>query len=370
MKERRILEQPGGTEGLHLRRTWNHRNLVHTLSEAFESWGYLPVRTPVLDYYDPYAPLLTDSHTSAMYRLIDRDGELLAVRSDATLFLAKQVARMLRGEDLPVRVYYTETILRPEDRENISRNEFFQVGGEIIGNTGSDGDLEIATLLLRLLDSVLPGESVLHVGSRSLVDVLTHGFGPAHAAAFRHALELHDQQECRTLLGDTWAGALGPAGLDAVLEFLLHIGTAEEMRSAFQPLSQKAPDLPEGFSDAVEALIETGRVLESVFDTERIRIDPSETGSQSYHTGVAFRAYAPGAEAAVASGGRYDSLYGHFGLDTQAVGFSIMLRRIERLSGSAPLPETTAIARDGRDFVERLREADRARSRGERVRLE
>lgn len=142
------------------------------------------------------------------------------------------------------------------------------------------------------------------------------------------------------------------------------------MHEAFQSLREQTPNLPEGFAEAVETLLATGRVLESVFDSERIRIDPSETGSQSYHTGVAFRAYAPGAEASVASGGRYDSLYGHFGLETQAVGFSIMLRRIERLAGHAPLPASTTIARDGRGFVERLHAADDARSRGERASLE
>ncbi len=369
MKQRSILEQPSGTEGLSLRDAWNHKSLVTDLSTTFEQWGYLPVRTPVLDYYDAYSPLLSDGHAGGMYRLIDRDGDLLAVRSDATLFLAKQVARMLANEQLPLRVYYAESILRPEDREDISRNEFFQIGGELIGATGRHGDLEAATLLMRQLDSVLPGKSVLHLGNRQLIDSITYGFTDAAAADFREALSLHDDERLEVLLEVPGTVARSETERDGLLHFLFHIGSAEETRAALAELESRIGALPEAFSEAVRDTIETATVLESLFDHERIRIDFSESGSQSYHTGVAFRAYAPGAEAAVASGGRYDSLYGHFGLDTEAVGFSIMLRRLERLNDPGPLPEIHSVSPDAGTFVERLAEAEKLRKEGVAVRL-
>ena len=363
MKQRSILEQPSGTEGLRLRDAWNHRTLVKGLSNTFEQWGYLPVRTPVLDYYDAFSPLLADGHTDGMYRLIDRDGDLLAVRSDATLFLAKQVARMLADEQLPLRVYYAESILRPEDREDISRNEFFQIGGELIGATGRDGDLEAATLLMRLLDSILPGESVLHIGNRRLVNTITAGFSDAAAADFREALALHDAERLEGLFETPHSDKR------EILRFLFHIGSAHETNAALAELASRAETISDEFLAAARDTIETATVLESIFDHERIRIDFSESGSQSYHTGVAFRAYAPGAEAAVASGGRYDSLYGHFGLETEAVGFSIMLRRLEKLTDPGALPDIRTVADDGDSFVDRLEKAEQLRKQGAAVRL-
>ena len=369
MRQRSILEQPSGTEGLGLQDAWNHKNLVRNLSNTFERWGYLPVRTPVLDYYDAYSPLLGDGHTNGMYRLIDRDGDLLAVRSDATLFLAKQVARMLADEALPLRVYYAESILRPEDREDISRNEFFQIGGELIGATGRDGDLEAATLLMRLLDSVLPGESVLHLGNRTLVDTITAGFSDAAAADFREALALHDAEHLEELFRAAGTDTHTEAELSDLLRFLFHIGSAQETRSALAELESRAAALGRELFAAATDTIETAEILESIFDHERIRVDFSESGSQSYHTGVAFRAYTPGAEAAVASGGRYDSLYGHFGLETEAVGFSIMLRRLEKLTDPGPVPEIRSVNAAERSFVERLAEAEKLREQGVAVRL-
>ncbi|MFP4644519.1 MAG: ATP phosphoribosyltransferase regulatory subunit, partial [Spirochaetales bacterium] len=290
-------------------------------------------------------------------------GDLLAVRSDATLFLAKQVARMLADEQLPLRVYYAESILRPEDREDISRNEFFQIGGELIGHTGRHGDLETATLLMRLLDSILPGRSVLHIGSRKLVNTITSGFSDEAAAEFREALALHDSER----LEGFFAGSGGDT--HKVLRFLFNIGSARETGAALAELEKSTAHLPEDFFAAARDTIETAEVLEAVIDGERVRVDFSESGSQSYHTGVAFRAYAPGAEAAVASGGRYDSLYGHFGLETEAVGFSIMLRRLEKLTDPGSLPDIQTIADDRGSFPERLAKAEQLRRQGTAVRL-
>lgn len=364
-KRRAILDQPSGTEGLQLRETWNHKRLVGELTTLMERWGYLPIRTPVLDYYDAFAPLLSDGHTGGMYRLIDREGDILAVRPDATLFLAKQVARILRSEDLPVRVYYAETILRPDDRRNISRNEFFQTGAELIGDGSTDGDLEAAVLLMQLLDSVLPQQSVLHIGSRVLADEITGESGEPDAEAFRKALALHDEPTCRSVLE---AKGVVTGTADAIIAFLLSIGTAAETDAALarleDALDRKTGCLTPGFLEEARRLISLARVLEELHGRERIRVDPSETGSQSYHSGIAFQAYAPGAEAAVASGGRYDTLYGHFGLETPAVGFSIMLRRLERLTHAGDLPAVERVEPDGREFLDRLREAEAARRTG------
>ena len=369
-KRRAILDQPSGTEGLQLRETWNHKRLVGELSALMERWGYLPIRTPVLDYYDAFAPLLSDGHTGAMYRLIDREGDILAVRPDATLFLAKQVARILRSDDLPVRVYYAETILRPDDRRNISRNEFFQIGAELIGNGTTDGDLEVAVLLMQLLDSVLPEQSVLHIGSRVLADEVTGTLSEPDAEAFRRALALHDDPTCRSVLAVSDVGA---ESADTIMGFLLTIGTAAETGTALAVLERELGrvrgSLSARFLEEARRLIHIAKVLEELYGGGRIRVDPSETGSQGYHSGVAFQAYAPGAEAAVASGGRYDTLYGHFGLETPAVGFSIMLRRLERLKDTGGLPTIEQVKADGRKFLDRLREAEEARRFGRNTSL-
>ncbi len=110
-RKRSIYQNPQGAEGIYLEEAYKHRMIVSQIDRLFLSWGYLPVQTPVVDFYDLYQPLL-EGKTDTLYRLIDREGDLLLLRNDITLFLAKQMGLALSKEDLPVRVSYSDIILR------------------------------------------------------------------------------------------------------------------------------------------------------------------------------------------------------------------------------------------------------------------
>ena len=116
-KNRTLLQNPKGAEAFFLEEAYRHRRIIGTVDRLYTSWGYLPVETPVFDFYDIYSKLLsTGNQLETVYRLIDRNGDLLMLRSDVTLFLAKQMGRVLQESDLPVRVSYSDTILRYQDR--------------------------------------------------------------------------------------------------------------------------------------------------------------------------------------------------------------------------------------------------------------
>ncbi|MFP4510946.1 MAG: ATP phosphoribosyltransferase regulatory subunit [Spirochaetaceae bacterium] len=370
-RKRAFLDQPTGTEGLYLADAWRHRNTVARLSAILETWGYFPVHSPMIDYHDAFSGLISSDMAREIYRLIDREGELIAIRSDATLFLAKHMARFVRREVLPVRVYYSESILRHARREDISRNEYFQIGAELIGDTGFTGELEILALALKTLDAVLPGRCAVHVGHRTIVERIVAPLDRGTRDVVLDALRDHDRQA----LIRGFSSQYTREQARALTKLLTTIQDPEAFRAE---TAGQTHVLPHALSTAVED--ELGHVLELTTMLEQahgvmndgassdvIRVDLSEIGSQSYHTGIAFRAYADGAEAAVASGGRYDSLYGHFGIHTPAVGFSIMLRRLERLSAIESLPELQGVPADRKSFLSRLAEAEKRRERGERI---
>jgi ATP phosphoribosyltransferase regulatory subunit len=56
-----------------------------------------------------------------------------------------------------------------------------------------------------------------------------------------------------------------------------------------------------------------------------VAVDLGEARGLGYYTGITFAGYAPGAGAAVATGGRYDELLGRFGRPGPAIGFGIDL---------------------------------------------
>ncbi len=370
-RTRAVLDQPTGTEGLYLEDAWRHRNTVSRLGNILEEWGYFPVHSPLIDYHDAFSELVRSDAAREIYRLIDREGELIAIRSDATLFLAKHMARFVRPDALPVRVYYAEAILRHARREDISRNEYFQIGAELIGETGVAGELETLSLAMKTIDAVLPGRCVLHIGHRGVVDRITESFSSDDQASIQDALKNHDRV---SLLGRL-TRVYDRTHAESLARILMSIGnadviaeqTATELRGLPDTLSRALqPDIQHVLRLATR-LKDALAVMNTETSADAIRVDFSEFGAQSYHTGIAFRAYAEGAEAAVASGGRYDSLYGHFGLPAAAVGFSVMLRRLERLSPIEALPDVQPLQASTDSFVAQLAEAERRRQNGERV---
>ena len=386
--ERQILRIPVGTEGVH--EACRHSRILRIIEDIFRSWGYLPVLTPVFDYYENYRPLLDRAREERICRFPDREGELLMLRSDITLFLAKQMGPALRNSVLPRRVYYADSIIRYENDETISSGEFFQAGAELIGMPGREGDLEVLMLLREVLGALKLPEWRLHIGSRAVLNaVLDKGDAPggrglgdartparardrtqARARAAESAgalLEIRDREGLMRLMGD-----LGLENAQGRCDLLLFLGSCDEFRECREGLIRGCgEDSPGPIAKAVEDL--TGLAAEMTGMAEfaspdDIRIDLSEHGGQPYHTGFTMQAYVKGAGSAAASGGRYDELLGAFtpGRGMPAAGFSLLMRKIEPLSRAADGSpgDADAVRAEGGNFAERYRDARKKRGKG------
>lgn len=341
-----------------------HRRLLRLTEDHFSSWGYLPVLTPAIDYFETYRSLLSHRQKEHSYLFPDRGGELLMLRSDVTLFLAKQMG-LSRGP-LPRRVYYADSIIRHQEEEDIASDELFQTGAELIGLGGLDGDLEVLMLLHDLLKAMRLRDWRMHIGSRALLDAILDG--RADPARARELLEIRDGQELENLFRG--------ADLNAprqFVELLMFLGGAEEFVERMPNLAARFGKSKKGRPDAVvEALNHLAALAAGLIELKssgKIRIDLSVTGDQSYYSGFTVMAYAKGANAAIASGGRYDNLLGSFGNGAAAAGFSIMMRRVEPLSEYASETVMPVLGARGATFAARYRDAKRHRMSGKRVRL-
>lgn len=354
------LQIPQGTEAFYLDEARRHHVLRSRLAELFRLWGYLPVQTPVMDFYDVYRDLLGERDARGVYRLVDREGDLLMLRSDVTLFLAKQMGLILRPEDLPIRVWYSDTILRHQDADDISRNEFHQSGVELIGLNGREADLEVMALLSEILRDVSPSTFFLHVGSRRLIHLLCPA-GESRDALIR-ALAFRDVPKIVASLRQT---GHDPDEADRLARLLLFIGSPEEARGL-----RKQLHLTEDRHDAAFAEVEAVAAAVSSLDAvghPQGRVDFSEVASQPYYSGIVFQVYLEGLDTPVASGGRYDGLLGFFGFDAPSVGFSIMLRKLEARIAEDRTPRAPEAPRraSGDDFAARYRDAQEKRGAGE-----
>jgi ATP phosphoribosyltransferase regulatory subunit len=361
MARRTSLQIPQGTEGYYIEETLAHRSLQRTVEDACSRWGYLPVQTPVFDYYDLYHPLLSPQSRSRIYRLFDRDGDVLMLRSDVTLFLARQLGLMVDPAELPLRVQYGDSILRHEHPLEISGNEFFQMGAELVGKTGPEADAEIILLHLEILAELGVCSPKCHLGSRALLPGNADSLVPVDD--LRDAIRLRNWETVSNLLVGHGVPEAHAGAQIAVWRF---IGTPAEFRRL---LAEHGDTLGTDQRAAGEHLLSVADLVLSATDaTDAVEIDLSEVGTQSYHSGIVFQTYLPHVSGPIASGGRYDDLLEHFGTAASSVGFSLMTRVLQQTLAAGAAPERAKQA-SGASFADRVADARRRRRSGEAVTL-
>ncbi len=357
----KFLQIPRGTESFSLEEAFVHRKVNEILSRLFYSWGYLPIETPIFDFYDIYRSMLDPAIDEKIYKLIDRDGDLLMLRSDITLFMAKQMGVSLSNNDLPVRVCYSDAILRYQSRESISHNEFFQVGCELIGRDGIRGDLEIVLLLIEALREIGVSDIKLHIGSRALFDSIFSGILDKKNKVIKKVRFLNSiiPREWETLSLEMESLGIDKATCNTVVEVFKFIGSGEELERVERVVRNKE----------IDYLKEIYSMLKALGYGDIVRIDLSEVGTQPYYTGISFSVYTEGVDSAVASGGRYNKLLKSFGFDAPAVGFSILLRKLEDKIGRKDrfMPSKEIIRIEDGDFIASYRKARELREKGKIV---
>ena len=328
--KKNLLRLPHGTESLYLEDTYRHKKILRHMEDLTESWGYLPVQTPVFDYYDNYRPLLDKKLEEQTYKLIDRDGELMMLRSDITLFLARQMGMTLTEEKMPVRVYYADSILRYQDHEDINRHEYFQTGCELIGCPGKEGDLEMIFLLAEILESFKLPQSRIHIGSTPLFQAVSSPFSKEDGISLNKKLQTREQESIKQILQTVYK----KEDAEELTRLLLFIGTGDEF-------ARKLPEwqtlLGGALKEALGYLEQIHKGWESLgIFGDMFRIDLSETGNLPYYSGIVFSAYTDGCGTSLASGGRYDGMLENFGysgnIPASSIGFSLFLRKMEKLS--------------------------------------
>ena len=342
-----------GTETIYVEEAYRHRQADQELNNLFTSWGYLPVETPVFDFFDIYQDLIPVEKD--IYRLIDREGDLLMLRSDITMFLAKQMGLSLKDQDLPARICYSGTILRHQNREDISKNEFFQTGVELIGKADPNADLEIL-ILLHSTFQILEIAPVIHIGSQKLLNASVTVFDIGDRKTIMSMIKDRNFQALKMKLREKFDGER----TDFLSELFQFIGTIDELNSLV--ISGKSILN----KDEISALSELQFIMDNLNKLNikvSFVIDLSEVGYQPYYTGIVFQGYLDGVDSAIVSGGRYDNLLGNFGFETPSIGFSLLLRKIEdQLGNKFSLPEYERVV--DVNFIEALKKAEKIRKDG------
>jgi ATP phosphoribosyltransferase regulatory subunit HisZ len=142
---------PTGVRPLLVEETARRRRVESRFISALEASGFAEVVVPIVDYVEPYSELDGPDASRQSYRFVDREGDLVAIRSDFTPTVARALAPTLREGDLPIRVYYRGDVIRCEATRLGAGREMFQVGAEIIGDGSPAAEAEMMQLAASML---------------------------------------------------------------------------------------------------------------------------------------------------------------------------------------------------------------------------
>jgi ATP phosphoribosyltransferase regulatory subunit len=352
---------PYGVRDLFLEEAAQLASLEETWRQLFEAWAYVRVIPPTYEHYDVLLAGSGVELEEQVFRVLDREGNILALRSDLTTQVARIVGTKLFNLPLPLRFYYLANVFRYEEPQAGRQREFRQAGVELIGAASAEADAEVLALTIEALRSAGLREFQLNVGHLGLFRALLveAGLSQGVTEEVRAALNRKDAQGVVEALGE--AGANGATA--RALQSLLTLCGGPEILAQAGELS----DHPAAHA-AIERLRAIQRLLEGRELGDHVIYDLGETRGMGYYTGIAFEGFAPGLGFPLCSGGRYDELISRYGPSRPAVGVALVTERV-RLAldgagsdGARPdLLVTAAVSR------ERWREVETLRRQGWRV---
>ena len=323
--------------------------ITRAVADLFASRGYVPIETPTLEVMDV---LRAGGRVPATpFKFFDSRGDLLAMRPDVTLQIARMCATRLAGVPGPLRFRYTQRVFREAETENqVQARELTQCGVECIGEVGPAADAEIVTLFAEALRLAGATQFVLAMATVGVLRALLERSGASepwkaavldayHSSDFVALDRLCDVAMGRAVEGEAVdAGAAAPAYTEAIRQ-LARIRGAQDaidaVRALVAPLGCVA-DLDD-FQATYDLLGEAGLA-------DSVLVDFSVASSFNYYTGLVFEACSPCLGSPLGSGGRYDRMIGAFGADRPAAGFAFSLEQ----AMAAASAEADAAAAPGR----------------------
>jgi ATP phosphoribosyltransferase regulatory subunit len=263
---------PSGTRDVLPDEMRELRAITDALRRVFDEAGYGEVYTPALEHE---AVLRTGDAGAARpaYRLFDSTGEVLVLRSDMTIPIARVVATRYADVEPPLRLCYLQRAYRSVRPQRGEAREQLQAGVELVGAAGVEATAEALSLLCRALEATGLRDYRVALGSAALYPALLDEAGVQGEARARLLHELSTRD---------FAGLEREVRAHGVDERLL---TVPQRRGGPEVL-ESAGTACDGLRDLYAALPDPVRAR-VIFDLGLMR---RELG---YYTGAIFEVLAP-----------------------------------------------------------------------------
>ena len=302
------------------------RNYISdTLKKVFEKYGFKPLQTPILCYYDLLA-LKYDEDSEILnevYKVTDQADRNLALRYDLTVPFAKYIA-INQNTKLPFKRYEIGEVFRNGPVKLGRDREFIQCDVDSVGIEGQLVEAEFVALYVEAYNNLGIDVVIKYNNRKFLSGIIIEAGIPENLVT--ETITVIDKFE-----------KLSKAELEK--EFAKVGLNSEQMEKLFMYLNMDADQLinienkNEILAQGIEELNTLKAYIEKLGLLEYVQFAPSLARGQEYYTGTVFEVYVKDGSitSSIGGGGRYDKMITDFinnGNTYPAVGVSFGLNVI------------------------------------------
>ena len=321
------------------------RNYINnTLKETFAEYGYLPIETPILCYYDILAGKYDENNDilKEIYKLKDQGNRRLGLRYDLTVPFAKFIALNKNELKLPFKRYEINKVFRDGPVKVGRDREFTQCDVDVVGLTGQLIEAELLSLYIKAFTKLNININIKY-NSRNLMRGLIKSCNIKEELISKviTIIDKIDKLSKEEFITELTNLNLSLNQANQILDIFNY--SLEDLNKIYK--NNEIEEITIGLQE----LNQLEEYLSKLNITSYCTFQPSLARGQDYYTGNVFEVYESTGKlnCAIGGGGRYDQMITDFindGNTYPAVGISFGLTSIfELLKDNQTLTNTSPI---------------------------
>lgn len=296
------------------------QELINKLTMLYASEGFEPIEIPTIVDMS-VASKVNTKFTADIFKLVDKDGTTLALRTEHTQPIAKSIAMKASRLQFPQKFFYNSKIFRFKGSATDASREIQQIGLEYFGADVNKSNLETVEILLKSASALDLQDYIISITDAKIWKAIFQNFGNPNLTFERELDDLIHSPNFRSKISSDSEFSLAAKIYKNLLDLNL---VALKILLGNHPLKiLLESDNLEDFEACLN--IDLTEIKNLLKLTPRLVFDPLQCPDLKLYTGLHLMLFARGSGRLLALGGRYDKLCAQFGADIPAIGFAFYL---------------------------------------------
>lgn len=284
------------------------RKVVNTLTDTFEKYGYLPLDTSILCYYDLLASKYSGGSEilKEVYTLKDQGDRTLGLRYDLTVPFSKVISMNVGKEiNLPFKRYEVGKVFRDGPVKTGRAREFYQCDVDVCGIEGTFIEAEMLMMTIECYKK-LGIDVYIEINNRKLLE------------GFIIEADIDKELSSRVILSVDKLAKIGESGVrEELREYNIDNTKLDKLFSFFKCSINDLDNMNitnNSFIEGREEIKELFNYITSLSLEEECKFTPYLARGLEIYTGVVWEVFDKKQRltCAIGGGGRYDKIITNF----------------------------------------------------------